>query len=40
MSRSHHKLSLRKLHIVVVDLIILTAAIIEGVKYVLFLMKH
>ena len=36
---SRRRLTLRKLHIIVVDSLLLAVAIIEGVKYVLFLLK-
>lgn len=34
------KLTLRKLHILIVDMILLTIALIEGVKYVLYLIRQ
>lgn len=40
LSRTRHRLSLRKLHILVADLIILAAAVVEGIKYVLFLIRR
>jgi len=39
LKRVRRKLTLRRLHILVADLIILTAAIVEGVKYIIFLIK-
>jgi hypothetical protein len=39
LKRARRKLTLRRLHILVADLIILTTAIVEGVKYIIFLIK-
>jgi len=40
MRKPRHKLSLRKLHILVVDLILLGVAVIEGVKYLIWLIER
>jgi len=40
LSQPRRKLTIRRLHILIVDTVLLAIALIEGVKYVLFLIRQ